>query len=72
MKFRIERYGIEVIPETDQDHAYIEDTLGLKKDGESVSLVRQNVHGLNSTAYLTTHPFPLKKTAPEESKKEEA
>jgi hypothetical protein len=54
MKFEIRRDGIVVIPENDQDRAYIEDTLGLKKDGEYILLTRKNAHGLGSIAYLET------------------
>jgi len=54
MKFEIRRFGIVVIPETDEDKAYIEDTLGLRGEGDAVHLQRRNAHGLNSIAYLET------------------
>ena len=40
---------------SDQEIAYIEDTLGLKNDGDSVLLVRKNASGLSCPAYLETH-----------------
>lgn len=54
MKFEIRRRGIVIIPENDQDRAYIEDTIGLKDDGAYVLLTRKNAHGLGSIAYLET------------------
>lgn len=60
MKFKVSRRGIEVIPENDQDTAYIEDTLGLKQDGDAIPLVRQNAMGLSCMGSLSTHPFPRK------------
>lgn len=60
MRFKVERRGIEVIPESDQDVAYIEDTLGLKNDGDFVPLVRQNAINLSCMGNLTTAPFPRK------------
>lgn len=52
MKFTIDRDRIMVTPETKQDEAYIEDTLGLLHDGESVQLIRRNAMGLGCIAYL--------------------
>ena len=57
MKFEVERYGIVIIPEGKQDDAYIEDTLGLRKEGDSILLVRQNSIGMPRLASLQTeHP----------------
>ena len=68
MRFKVCRYGVEIIPDTDEDTAYIEDTLGLKKHGDSVPLVRENASGLSCMGHLTTHPFPpMKPTPPAES-----
>lgn len=59
MKFEIRRHSIVVIPETDEDRAYIEDTLGLKKDGDALLLRRKNAMGIGSIAYLETiHEMP--------------
>lgn len=71
MKFIVERHGIEVVPENKADEAYIEDTLGLKREGDSVPLVRQNAWGLSCIAYLTTHPL-RKPPAAEGAEKEKA
>jgi hypothetical protein len=54
MKFEIERNGIMVIPQNKQDEAYIEDTLGLKKEGDYLFLVRSNIIGLRCIACLKT------------------
>lgn len=57
MKFKVTRYGIEIVPEDDQDEAYIEDTLGLKNDCEFIRLYRKNVIGLSCIGLLTTRVF---------------
>ena len=54
MKFNVDRRRIVVVPENKQDEAYIEDTLGLRKDGDYVLLKRTNASGLSSIAYLET------------------
>jgi hypothetical protein len=64
MKFIVERYGIEIVPENKEDEAYIEDTLGLKKDFDSVPLVRQNAIGMSCMGLLTTHPLRKKPEEP--------
>lgn len=40
MKLIIDRYTLVIEPENDQDIAYIEDTLGLLKNGDSIRLER--------------------------------
>jgi len=42
MIFRIERDEVRIEPEDDMDIAYIEDTLGLVRAGQSVQLVRED------------------------------
>ena len=54
MRYEISRHEIKIIPENQQDEAYIEDTLGLKHDGEWIRLRRRNAHGLLCIAYLET------------------
>jgi len=55
MQFVLARHGIQIIPQSDQDKAYIEDTLGLKKEGDSMLLLRIAPSGLpNALAYLET------------------
>jgi hypothetical protein len=57
VKFEQGRYGIRVIPENDGDVAYLEDTLGLTKEGDYVPLVRVNVISMHAIAYCeTTRP----------------
>ena len=61
MKLIILRNKIEIVPEDggcpnydERDTAFIENVLGLKKDGDSIKLVRRNAHGVNKLAYLET------------------
>lgn len=54
MRFEIGRYSITVVPDSKQDVAYIEDTLGLKRGGQAIQLVRKDAFGLGSIAYLET------------------
>jgi hypothetical protein len=56
MRLEVDRYALKIIPsDVDElDTAYIEDTLGLKKDGDSIQLVRVNSSGLLCIAYLKT------------------
>ena len=57
MKFQIKKYGIQIIPENEQDIAYIEDTLQLKEEGDCLNLKRIASHGLpRSLAYLEAVP----------------
>ena len=42
MKFQIERRGVVIRPESTIDIAFIEDTLGLKKDGDYIKFKRRN------------------------------
>lgn len=58
MKFKIGRYGIQIIPENDEDIAYIEDTLGLKKENDCLDLLRKNAFGLECIAYLEAKRSP--------------
>lgn len=52
MRLEINRKGILVIPNSEEDEAYIEDTLGLLNDGDSIPLKRINAFALSSIAYL--------------------
>ena len=58
MKFKVKRYGIDIIPENEQDKAYIEDTLGLKHGEDSTPCVRKNAIGMHSIASLTITKEP--------------
>ena len=40
MRIEFDRYTIKLIPETEQDVAFIEDTMGLCGDGDSILLER--------------------------------
>ena len=52
MRFRVDRYGIYIIPESPKDEAYIEDTLGLKHEGDAIRLVRYDAD--NGLGHLCT------------------
>jgi hypothetical protein len=54
VKLEVVRYGIRITPENETDVAYIEEVLGLKKEGQSVRLFRRNAHKLSSIARLET------------------
>ncbi len=54
MRLEIARYGLRVIPESEQDEAYIEEVLKLKKDNDSIRLVRSNAIGLSCMGLLET------------------
>ena len=61
MRLNINRDGLQIIPEDlrmpypdERDTAFIEGVLGLKKNGDSIKLVRQNAYGLGRIAYLET------------------
>lgn len=42
MKLDLKRNALVIIPETDADDAFIEDTLGLAKNGDSIKIDRVN------------------------------
>jgi len=64
MKLDIGRYSLKIIPEDttisgygnqdERDTVFIEEVLGLRKDGDSIKLVRKNCHGLSCIAHLET------------------
>lgn len=54
MKLEIDRRWITIMPEKRIDIAYIEDTLGLKKDGDYIKLKRRNAEGLSDIVCIET------------------
>lgn len=54
MKLVVNRYSLEIIPESTIDEAYIEEVLGLKNSEDKIALVRKNAFGLRCIAYLET------------------
>jgi len=52
MKMDIRRYGIQIIPENDEDEAYIEEVLGLKTVKSVASCTRENAIGLQRIAHI--------------------
>lgn len=49
------RDSVAMIPESEEDIAYIEDTLGLKADGDAIRFVRENALQLSSVAWVRTY-----------------
>ena len=68
MKIVFDRYTIKLIPETEQDVAFIEDTMGLIEDGDEISLERiesENVElGFRLETDLRTKPAVRKVDMP--------
>lgn len=58
MRFKIERYSIRLEPECAQDVAFIEDTLGLKHNGDTTRLTRWNVHPNSTQIAAVETPVP--------------
>jgi len=52
MKMEIGQSRILIIPENEQDEAYIEDTLGAKKGNANLNCRRVNAMGLSCCEYL--------------------
>jgi hypothetical protein len=44
MKLQVHRYTVVIIPESEQDIAFLEDTLGMKEDGDLIKLERVDTH----------------------------
>ena len=45
MKITVEKTRLMIIPETPQDEVMLEESFGLKKEGDSVPLVRRDICG---------------------------
>jgi hypothetical protein len=61
MKLKISRSKLEIVPDRgmlpgddERDDAFIEEVLGLKKEGDYVHLVRRDAMGVSALAYLET------------------
>jgi len=55
MRMKVKRDGIEIVPEDEEDEAYIEHVLG-----DHPVVERVNVHGLSRLAYLLVKKGPDK------------
>lgn len=55
MKLQVDRYSLSIIPENVQDEAYIEEVLGLKRQGDRCQCFRVNAMGLSALAYIQLH-----------------
>ena len=40
MIIEVTKNGLKIIPQTEEDEVYVEDSLGLRKEGDSIALVR--------------------------------
>lgn len=49
MKFKLERYSIQIIPESEEDKAYLEDTIGASAVMQANPV---QAFGLSSLAYI--------------------
>lgn len=68
MRIEIDRFTIHIIPENEQDAAFIEDTLRLSRDGDTIKLERIDSEsipaGFRLETDLPTLPDPLRRDAP--------
>lgn len=62
MKFKVGRYGIEITPEGEQDQAYIEEVLRLRRKGDRCAAVRVATLGID-TALAFVEVVPMKDDA---------
>jgi len=73
MRIEIDRWTLKIIPETAQDIAYIEDTMGLCADGDEIHLERINAEdeplGFRLETDLPSLPKYNKKNLPHPSSK---
>lgn len=54
MRLEIGMDGLEIHPESEQDEAYIRHTLGLKKENDTILLVRKDRYLSGHASYLET------------------
>ena len=68
MRIEIDRFTIHIIPENDQDVAFIEDTMRLSQDGDMIKLERINSENIPTGFRLETDlpilPPAMNRTAP--------
>lgn len=62
MQLRIERKTLLIIPETEQDKAFIEDTMGLCEDGDVIQFERIDDDTPNWVSFKL-ESFPARETA---------
>jgi hypothetical protein len=56
MKLKVLRYSIDIIPESIQDEAFIEEVLKLKNEGDEAQIKRINAMNLSCIAHLEIKP----------------
>jgi hypothetical protein len=54
MKLTITRSGLRIESESDQDLAFIEDSLGLRANGDSVAMTRVDLNANHQFSHLET------------------
>ena len=68
MRIEIDRFTIHIIPENEQDAAFIEDTMRLSRDGDTITLERIDSENISAGFRLETDlpslPEPLRRDAP--------
>lgn len=52
MRMEIEKYRILIIPQGALDEVYLEESLGLKNDGDTACIKRVNVEGVSRIAHI--------------------
>ena len=52
MKMEVERRRMQIVPENEIDEAYIEEVLGMKREGDQCVGVRVGVMGTSGLAYI--------------------
>ena len=52
MKLTVQRFCLDIIPETVQDEVMLEELFGLRKEGDTLTAKRVNAMGLSCWAYL--------------------
>ncbi len=64
MRFEQVRHGFKITPETTQDEAFIEDTLGLRIEGNFVPLTRMDYMDGHIMHLIVRHVIPTIKEVP--------
>lgn len=63
MRLEARRHSLRILSESHLDLAYIEDTLGLRREGDSVLLIRRNLETNHDLSHLETSPHDPSRAA---------
>lgn len=58
MNIEVSRYSINIFPQNEQDVAYLEEVLGLRKSGDIAAAVRIDIIGGSTIAYVKVTKNP--------------